>query len=144
MSAIPVNAQRRTETCADRQDPYRVDRIDIRELRARAARRFADASIESRYVDTAVVAFLIADSAKTVANPLGYCLAVGRRLQDDSVTERDKRRRQLEEMVANTCSHESTVEGCAFCMGDRERALVLFPSLRRYLPSSFITIQEKE
>jgi hypothetical protein len=137
MAAIPSNAKGLSETCAGQLDPNRVDRIDIRELRARAARRFTEAGIESRYVDTAVVVLLIADRAGIVANPLGYCLAVGRRLQDDSVTGRDKRRRQLEEMVANTCAHGSTVESCSCCAEDRARALELFPSLRRYLPHSF-------
>lgn len=142
MTAIPVNAEGRTETCADQLDPQRVYCLDIRELRACAARRFADAGIHSRYIDTAVVVFLIADSTKKVANPLGYCLAVGHRLQDDSVTERERKRHQLEEMVANTCPHDSTVEGCSYCVGDRARALELFPSLRRYVPPSFI--QERE
>lgn len=144
MTGIPVHAQGRTETRAAKLNPNRVNRIDIRALRERAARRFADAGIDSCYVDTAVIVFLIADRAKTIANPLGYCLAVGRRLQNDSVAERDKKRRQLEEMVADTCPHDSTVERCSYCVGDRARALELFPSLRRYLPPSFITIQAKE
>ena len=138
MTAMPANAEGRIETCADQLDPKRVDRIDIRGLRASAARRFADAGIHSRYVDTALVVFLRANSSKRIANPLGYCLAVGRRLQDDSVTERDKKRRQLEEMVANTCPHDSTVEDCSDCVEDRARALELFPSLRRYLSPSLI------
>jgi len=144
MAVIPPTAQGRTESCADQLNTIRVDRIDIKQLRARAACRFVDAGIDSRYVDTAVVVFLIADGARTVTNPIGYCLAVGRRLQDDSVSERDRRRRQLEEMVANTCPHDSTVENCSYCVGDRTRALELFPSLRRYLPPSFTTIQAKE
>ena len=138
MAVIPETAERRTETCADQLDPLRADPIDIKGLRAGAARRFAEAGIHSCYVDTAVVVFLIAHSSKKVANPLGYCLAVGRRLQDDSVTERDKRRRRLEELVANTCPHDSTVEDCSDCVEDRARALELFPSLRRYLSPSLI------
>ena len=110
--------------------------IDLRELRACAVTRFAGAGIGLQYVDTAVLIFAIADNNGSIINPLGYCLAVGRRLQDESNDEKENRRREFETLVGNTCPHGSSVERCGQCARDRQRALELFPSLRRFLPAS--------
>lgn len=118
--------------------------IDLRELRARAADRFADAGIRLQFVDTAVLTFVIAKNTGSIANPLGYCLAVGRRLHTDSNAETEKRRREFEILVRNTCPHGSSIERCGQCARDRQRALDLFPSLRRYLPASLTSTQSKK
>lgn len=108
--------------------------IDVRRLRGEAARRFERAGIDLVYIDTSVVRCLIAVGCRAVANPVGYCIAVGRRLQDESATEADRRRREFEERIRGTCSHGSNLRICAECSKDRQRALDLFPALRRYLP----------
>ncbi len=97
---------------------------------------FERADINLDYLDTAVVRCLIAAGSGPVANPVGYCIAVGRRLQDESAAEADRRRREFEERIRDTCSHGSDPEICAECSKDRRRALDLFPALRRYLPMS--------
>jgi hypothetical protein len=114
--------------------------IDLRELRACAATRFACAGIGLHFVDTAVLTFVIADASnRSVINPLGYCLAVGRRLQEESIDEKENRRRKFEAQIENTCPHGSSVEHCGQCERDIERALDLFPSLGRHLPASLIS-----
>jgi hypothetical protein len=113
--------------------------IAVRELRADARRCFQRAGIEPRYIDTAVVRCLIADRTKVVANPLGYCLAVGRLLQEEAAATADRRRREFERDLANTCSHGFVVERCSECAREREFALELFPSLRQHIPPSLLS-----
>jgi hypothetical protein len=69
---------------------------------------------------------------------------VGRRLQDESNDERENRRREFEALIGNTCPHGSSVERCGQCARDRQRALDLFPSLRRYLPASLTSTPSAE
>ena len=116
----------------------------VKELRAEAARRFARAGIHSRYVDTAVVKCVIAWNTRVIVNPLNYCLAVGRRLQGESTSESIARWREFQRQIGNTCPHDSSIERCGQCAEDRQHALNLFPSLRRYLPASFATEHAKD
>jgi hypothetical protein len=125
-------------------DCCRAACIDVRELRAHAKRCFQRAGIKPCYLDTAVVRCLIADRAKVVENPLGYCLAVGRLLQEESAAAADRRRREFESKVAGTCPHGSGIDRCSECSRDREFALELFPSLRRYLPASVLSARPEE
>jgi hypothetical protein len=127
-----------------RPNPCRLACISVKELRAEAARRFTRAGIHPRYVDTVVVRCVIAMNTRLMVNPLNYCLAVGRRLQDESTAESIARWREFQRQISNTCPHGSSVERCGQCAEDRQRALHLFPSLRRYLPASFATEQAKD
>ncbi len=129
--------------CAEGFGHY-ANSFDLRELRACAVTRFAGAGIGLHYVDTAVLTFVIADNNGSIINPLGYCLAVGRRLQDESNDGRENRRREFEALIGNTCPHGSSVERCGQCARDRQRALDLFPSLRRYLPASLTSTPSAE
>ena len=110
--------------------------IDVRRLRGDAAVSFERAGINLGYLDTSVVCCLVAFGRGAVANPVGYCIAVGRRLQDESAADADRRRREFEDRFRNTCPHGSNAEICEECSKDRQRALDLFPALRRYSPSS--------
>lgn len=110
--------------------------IDVRRLRGDAAMSFERADIDLVYLDTSVIRCLIAMSCRAVANPVGYCIAVGRRLQDESSAEANRRRREFEDRFSTTCSHGSNVEICKECSTDRQHALDLFPALGRYLPVS--------
>jgi hypothetical protein len=114
----------------------RANSVDITRLRTDARRCFARAGIHRRYVDTAVVVCLIAANTRLLVSPLNYCLAIGRRLQDESTAEAVERWREFQRRVANTCSHGSSVEACPDCANDRARAIELFPNLLRYLPAS--------
>lgn len=107
--------------------------IDVRRLRGDAAASFERAGIDLGYLDEAVVSCLIAVRCRAVANPVGYCIAVGRRLQDESAGEADRRRRELQERVRDTCPHGSNLEVCGECGTDQQRALDLFPTLRRHV-----------
>lgn len=132
-----MGGDRRAVSCACAKGlGHYENSIDLRELRASAIARFAGAGISLNYLDTALLAFVIADNHGAIINPLGYCLAVGRRLQDESNEEKENQRRMFETLVGNTCPHGSRVERCGQCARDRQRALDLFPSLRRYLLDS--------
>jgi hypothetical protein len=117
--------------------------VDIARLRAEAQRRFARAGIHRRYVDTSVVMCFIAANTRPLVSPLSYCLAVGRRLQDESTAGAVGQWREFQRRVANTCPHGSNVEACSDCERDRARALELFPTLRRYLPESRRTGEQR-
>lgn len=110
--------------------------IDVRRLRGDAAVSFKRAGINLAYLDTSVVRCLIAVGCSAVASPVSYCIAVGRRLQDESAAEADRRRRDFEARFRDTCPHGSNLEVCAECSTDRQRALDLFPALRRHVPTS--------
>ena len=112
--------------------------IDVRQLRTDVARRFAQAGIGRRYVDTAVVECLQAVNSGRRVSPLRYCLAIGRRLQEESAARASTRQTGFESRFSNTCSHGVIGEHCQECEMDRERAIELFPSLRRYLPASLV------
>jgi hypothetical protein len=118
--------------------------IDVRRLRGDATVSFERAGIDFSYLDTAVVRCLIAISCRAITNPVGYCVAVGRRLQDESVAAADRRRREFEERFRNTCPHGSNLEVCPQCSTDRQRALDIFPALRRHVPTSTVTSPTKE
>lgn len=125
-------------TCNRVTNCCRAACIDVGELRADARRCFERVAIQLCYLDTAVITCLIADRRQVVDNPLGYCLAVGRRLQEESAAAADERQRAFERKVSATCSHGSAVDHCSECARDREFALELFPSLRRYVPTSLL------
>jgi hypothetical protein len=146
MTRSPVEADRAKPRHSPSQTDYRCvpicgacygsAGIDVRRLRADAAASFERACIDLGYLDTSVVRCLIAVGCNVVANPVGYCIAVGRRLQDESVAEADRRRQVFEERFRDTCPHGSKFETCAECSNDRQRALDLFPALSRYFPTS--------
>jgi len=129
-----------TASVREARDPQsaccRLADIDVRKLRAEAAACFARSGIHQRYVDTAVVRCLIAVNTRPVVNPLNYCLAVGRRFQDESVVEAVARWREFQRHIRSSCPHGSSVERCLACAQDRARALELFPTIRRHLPES--------
>lgn len=127
-----------TDSCClpDRRARHQSFGIDVRRLRGDAAVSFERAGIDLAYLDTSVVRCLVAVSRSALANPVSYCIAVGRRLQDESAAEADRRRRELEERIRDTCAHGSNLEVCAECSTDRQRALDLFPALRRHIPTS--------
>jgi hypothetical protein len=114
----------------------RLAGIDVRKLRADAAACFARSGIHHSHVDTAVVRCLIAVTTRPVVNPLNYCLAIGRRFQDESVAEAVARWREFRRHFDNACPHRSSVERCPACAQDRARALELFPTIRRHLSES--------
>ncbi len=131
-------------TCNRPTDCCHAGGIDVGELRAAARRCFERVAIQLRYLDTAVIRCLIADGRQVVENPLGYCLAVGRRLQEESAAAADERQRAFESKVSAICSHGSAFDHCSECAQDREFALELFPSLRRYVPASLLPRLEAE
>lgn len=118
--------------------------IDVRRLRGNATVSFERAGIDLSYLDTAVVGCLIAISCRAITNPVGYCIAVGRRLQDESAAAADRRRREFEERFRDTCPHGSNLEVCPECSTDRQRALDIFPALRRHVPTSTVSYPTKE
>jgi hypothetical protein len=118
--------------------------MDVRRLRGDATVSFERAGIDLSYLDTAVVSCLIAISCRAITNPVGYCIAVGRRLQDESVAAADRRRREFEERFRETCPHGSNLEVCPECSMDRQRALDIFPALRRHVPESTVGTPIKE
>jgi hypothetical protein len=122
----------------------RLAGIDVRKLRADAAACFARSGIHHSYVDTAVVRCLIAVNTRPVVNPLNYCLAIGRRFQDESAAEAVARWREFQRQIGNTCPHRSSIERCTACAQDRARALELFPTIRRHLPESLAAQQSED
>jgi hypothetical protein len=110
--------------------------IDVRKLRADAASSFARAGIQPRFVDTAVVKCLIVMNTRPATNPLSCCLAIGRRLQDESIAGAVARWREFQRRFASTCPHGKKVEACPDCAQDRARAVEMFPALRSHLPAS--------
>ena len=115
----------------------RLDGIDVGKLRKDVAACFTRSGIHRRYIDTVVVRCLLVVSTRVVENPLNYCLAIGRRLQDESAAEKTARWAEFQRRIANTCPHESNVEQCPACAEDRAHALELFPEIRRHLSTSF-------
>ena len=135
--AMPRSSSTRTdsrclEVCRGRHPSVG---IDVRRLRGDVEASFERAGIDLAYLDVSVVRYLIAVGCRAVGNPVSYCIVVGRRLQDESGAEADRRRREFESRFRNTCPHGSNDEICEECSRDRQRALDLFPALRRYFPT---------
>jgi hypothetical protein len=107
--------------------------FDVRALHAQARERFSQVGIDIGHLDRSVLECLIAAGNRSIENPIGYCLAVGRRLQDE--TERRGRMRRGQRLwIENACRHGVLEVGeCPRCAEDRRRALELFPSLRKFL-----------
>jgi len=111
--------------------------LDVRALRAQAKIGFARVGIAPRHLDRAVLECVIAASNKSIDNPLGYCLAVGRRLQDETDRRAWREQRAQRLWIENACPHGAVdVQACPPCAEDRARALELFPFLRRFLSES--------
>ena len=111
--------------------------IDVGRLRKDTAACFARSGIHRRYIDTAVVTCLVNVRTELIENPLNYCIAIGRRLHDESTAAKAARWAEFQRGIANTCPHESNVEQCTACAEDRAHGLELFPELRRHLPTLF-------
>jgi hypothetical protein len=111
--------------------------IDVRGMHAQAKDRFERVGIAVCHLDRAVLEFLIAATTRSIENPLGYCLAVGRRLQDEAERRAGRVQSAQRWWIENACPHGAVdVEICPRCAEDRQRALELFPSLRRFLSNS--------
>ena len=111
--------------------------LNVRALRARAKVGFARVGIAPRHLDRAVLECVIAASSKPIDNPLGYCLAVGRRLQDETDRRAWREQRAQRLWIENACPHGAVdVQACPTCAEDRERALELFPFLRQFVSES--------
>jgi hypothetical protein len=118
-------------------DSPRGIQLDVRGLHTQAKDRFTRVGIATRHLDRAVLECLIATTNRSVENPLGYCLAVGRRLQDEADRGAARVQRAQRWWIENACPHGTLdVEGCPSCAEDRRRALELFPSLSRFLSDS--------
>ena len=117
-------------------DTSRGIRLDVRALHTQAKDKFTRVGIATRHLDRAVLECFFAATNNSIENPLGYCLAVGRRLQDEA--DRDGRVQRAQRLwIENACPHGTLdVEACPSCAEDRQRALELFPSLRRFLSDS--------
>jgi len=87
----------------------RATPVDITRLQTDAQRSFVRAGIHRRYVDTAVVMCLIAANARPLVSPLNYCLAIGRRLQDESTAEALSGGKSSRGRVANPCPQGSSL-----------------------------------
>ena len=111
--------------------------LNVRALRARAKVGFAQVGIAPRHLDRAVLECVIAASSKPIDNPLGYCLAVGRRLQDETDRRAWREQRAQRLWIENACPHGAVdVQACPSCAEDRARALELFPFLRQFFSDS--------
>ena len=111
--------------------------IDVRVLHTQAKDRFTRVGIATRHLDRAVLECLIAATNRSIENPLGYCLAVGRRLQNETDRDAGRLQRAQRWWIENACRHGGfDLEACPNCVHDRQRALELFPSLRRFLSAS--------
>jgi len=111
--------------------------LDVRALHTQAKDRFTRVGIAARHLDRAVLVCIIAATNRSIENPLGYCLAVGRRLQNEADRHAGRLQRARRWQIENACRHEAfDVEACPSCAEDRQRALELFPSLRRFLSAS--------
>lgn len=118
-------------------DNSRGIQLDVRALHNQAKDRFARVGIATRHLDRAVIECLVAATNKSIENPLGYCLAVGRRLQNEADRHAGRLQRAQRWWIENACRHGALdVEACPNCAHDRQRALELFPSLRRFLSAS--------
>jgi hypothetical protein len=125
-------------------DGSRGIRLDVRALHTQAKDRFTRVGIATRHLDRAVLECLIAATNKSIENPLGYCLAVGRRLQDEADRDAGRVQRAQRWWIENACRHDALdVEACPSCAEDRQRALELFPSLRRFLGDSSDPVRPK-
>lgn len=121
--------------------------LEIRALIAQAKCRFARAGIAARHLDRAVLECIIAAANRSIENPIGYCLAVGRRLQDETERRADRTRRVQRLWIENACRHGALdVAVCPRCAEDRQRALELFPSLSKFLGDAANTsdIEERQ
>jgi len=119
--------------------------LTVRALRAQAKVGFARVGIASRHLDRAVLECVIAASNKSIDNPLGYCLAVGRRLQDETDRRAWREQRAQRLWIENACPHGAIdVQACHTCAEDRERALELFPFLRQFVSESANSASVKE
>jgi hypothetical protein len=111
--------------------------IDVRGMHTQAKDRFERVGIAVCHLDRAVIECLIAATSRSIENPLGYCLAVGRRLQDEAQRRAGRVQSAQRWWIENACPHGAVdVEVCPRCAEDRQRALELFPSLRRFLSNS--------
>ncbi len=111
--------------------------LDVRALRAQAKVGFARVGIAPRHLDRAVLECVIAASNRSIDNPLGYCLAVGRRLQDETARRAWREQRAQRLWIENACPHGAVdVQACPPYAEDRERALELFPFLRQFFSDS--------
>jgi hypothetical protein len=128
-----------TDPCARSESSNRSwgIRSDIRELHTQAKNRFARVGIATCHLDRAVLECLIAATNSPIENPVAYCLAVGRRLQDEAERLAGGVQSEQRWWIENACRHGVLdVEVCQSCAEDRKRALELFPSLRRFLSKS--------
>jgi hypothetical protein len=79
----------------------------------------------------------IAKPIRPIENPVGYCLAVGGRLQDEAGRLAGGVQSEQRWWIENACRHGALdVEVCPSCAEDLQRAFELFPSLRRFLSNS--------
>ena len=110
---------------------------DVRALHTQVKDRFARVGIDNCHLDRAVLECLFAATSRSIENPLGYCIAVGRRLQDEACGS-DVRAKRIDRFwIENACRHGTIdIEACRSCIDDRQRAIQLFPSLRRFLGDS--------
>lgn len=113
----------------------RANFVDITHLRTDARRCFARAGIHHRYVDTAVVTCLIAANTRQLVSPFNYCVAIGRRLQDESTTRSSvgvsfrvaSPTRALTDRMSKLARTARRIE---------HELSSIFPNLSRYLPAS--------
>jgi hypothetical protein len=106
-------------------------------MHTQAKDRFERVGIAACHLDRAVLECLIAATNRPIENPVGYCLAVGRRLQDEAQRLAGGVQSEQRWWIENACRHGALdVEVCPSCAEDRQRALELFPSLRRFLSNS--------
>ncbi len=111
--------------------------LDARALHNQAQDRFARVGIATCHLDRAVLECLIAATSRSIENPLGYCIAVGRRLQDEADRCAGRMQRAQRFWIENACPHGVVdVRVCPKCAEDCQRALELFPFLRRFLSDS--------
>jgi len=131
----PCGVDTRLNHCTDLGNcGFSTRQIDVRGLHAQAKDRFERVGIAACHLDRAVLECLVAATSRSIENPLGYCLAVGRRLLDEAERRAGRVQSAQRWWIENACRHGAVdVEVCPRCAEDRQRALELFPSLRRFL-----------
>lgn len=98
--------------------------LDVRALRTQAKDRFARAGIATCHLDRAVLECLVAATNRSIENPMGYCLAVGRRLQNEAERQAGRVQRAQRLWIENACRHGAVdVEVCPRRAEDRQHAL---------------------
>jgi len=78
-------------------------RLDVRALHTQAKDRFERVGIATCHLDRGVLECLIVATSRSIENPVGYCIAVGRRHQDEDDRRAGRVQRAQRWWIENAC-----------------------------------------